>query len=188
MDNNLLINFNTVGSYIYIIILTFICILSLYFSITTLKEYNSDKYYYIIYITIILSLYILFIGLYYFNWTFGNILYIILIISILFSFIVIIIFFLMDNICSTDATNTDLMKYFLGFLLCILFFLVMYDSVHTYTIGSTIKLMVELCILFFIYYIIKKKQYAYIKTLADLSMGIILFHEGMRLYYYSKIN
>jgi hypothetical protein len=183
---NIFSDFNNLGSYSYLLILTFICILSIYYTVKELNYYDSNRYYYIIYITIILSFYILFIALYYFNWNLSNMLYIILMISILFSFVIIIIFYFSDTICNLDnkLQDNNFLKYFTIFLLFIVWILVFFDSINDYTLNTTLKLIIELSLMAVIYHIINLKNLSYIKVFADITTGIIFYHEIMRFYYY----
>jgi hypothetical protein len=159
----------------------------MYKTIKTLNEYDSDKYYYIIYITLILSTYILFLGLFYLHWSINNIIYIILMISVLMSFVVIILFFLSAELCKVDSALTNNgIKYLILSLLGIVWILAFFDDVSNYSLRTTVKLVIELFLMAIIYYLIKKYDHPYIKIFADITTGIIFYHEAMRFYYSTR--
>ena len=91
-----------------------------------------------------------------------------------------------DKICG-DGTSTDIWRHILTFLIIVIIVLLFNNRGHCYSKWEVIRLAIILTLMLIIYYIIRKKEYPFIKYVADVLMAIIFYQEGYRMLYGNEL-
>ena len=185
--NILIEDFKSPSSIIFLIIITIILIMVLFYNFKLMNKMDSDKRTKILSTIVYVSIYVIFIGFYFLEWSFENVLIIIIVLSIIFSFIsFLIIYFAVDScryIEKNDIKNSKI-KILLVFLIFLSIYLGIYNKniYNNWTIYDTVRVITMLISIRTIYYFVKKYNLQYYKTITDILTVIVLYFNGKRMY------
>lgn len=181
--------FATTSSTIYFITLTTILLTILFYGNYNIYKTTKKLSAYLMYSTFILSVYIVFFGIHYFEWSLENIFILILIMSVLLSIVAFLLIYFSKSICADQPTETNYIGYVIIFLQLIVLYLGFHNRTQ-YTIWTwydVIRFILALFIIRTIYFLTNKYNKPLYKTTNDISLALILYLYGTRLYKYNTM-
>lgn len=174
----------SVYSLIYFITLTTIMLIIFFSGFNFLLKETTNEKIYIIYGTLLVVIYIIFLGLYYLSWSLESIFVIILIFAFLLSILSFVILYFAPELCKKSEEKQEernYMKYIFFILLFITIYLAFYQSCG-WNIYDTIRFIIMLILIRIMYYIVKKYDMSYNKTIIDVTLTIVLFFKLRHMY------
>ncbi len=177
--------FLTVNSLIYFSVLTLITLITFIYGYKILLDLTSNNKVYFLFSIFLFTFYILFLGMFYLNWNLETIFLLILMGSILFGFVSFLIIYFGNDICTEISKEDDkkFMKYIVIFLEFIVIYLGFYNR-HNYdwNMYDSMRFILMLIIIRTIYYIVRHFNLPIYKTIIDVTMVIVLYINGYRMY------
>lgn len=181
---NIFHDFNNPGSIVYFIILTSIFIVSLFYGNTLIFKVTTNRYAHFCFAFLLILLYVIFLGIYFLKWTIEGIFIMLMVFSILLGIAAFIILYFGDQICREMEKEGE--RKFLGYVLVVLtvavLVLTFYHRKGQYEWYDLVKFVIILVLIRIMYYIIKRENYQYVKTILDIFLVYIIYREGRKIY------
>jgi len=174
----------SVNSLIYFICLTTIMFITFYYGNKLILNTTTNHTAFLLYTGFLVSLYIVFLGMYYLSWSLESIFVMILVVSVLLGLVAFLMIYFGKNICEEGEKKeeTNLMKYLVFILLGAILYLGFSHSESGWTMTDTIKFIIMLILIRVVYYIVKNYDMTMYKTFVDVTMVIVLYMKGRRMY------